>query len=136
MLRRQSGCGLARRQKVDEVRLRQNRRCRRDERLRQMDQRADRAMIPVGRVGDAGRIVLVFGGRDRLTIAVRVRMGIDMCDVRMIVIGGVDMDVSRRDDELDQQRGERETRSPFLTQPEPAHRRVPRQTLPAARRDS
>jgi hypothetical protein len=44
--------------------------------------------------------------------------------------------VARRDDELDQQRGEREARPPFLAQPEPAHRRIPRQTLPAARMDS
>jgi hypothetical protein len=36
--------------------------------------------------------------------------------------------VARGYDELDQQRGEREARSPFLAQPEPAHRRTtPRQ---------
>lgn len=87
-----------------------------------MDQGADCTMIAVGRVRDAGRIVLVLSRRNRRMIAVRVRGCIDMCDVRMIGIGGVEMNVARRHDELDQQRGEREARSPFLPQPEPAHR--------------
>jgi hypothetical protein len=40
--------------------------------------------------------------------------------------------VARGDDELKHQRGEREARSPSLTQPEPAHRR----TNPPPRQDT
>jgi hypothetical protein len=128
MLSRESGGGLGRNRTIEQVRLRQNRRSGSDERLRQMDQRADSAMIAVRCVWDAGRIVLMRRGRYRPMIAVHVRMGLEMRDMRMIVIRCVEMDVARGYDELDQQRGDREARSPFLAQPEPAHRR----TIPQA----
>jgi hypothetical protein len=53
-------------------------------------------MIPIRRVWDAGRIGLVLRRRNRRMIAVRVRMGIETRDVRMIVIRGVEMNVARR----------------------------------------
>lgn len=128
MLGRESGSRLGRNRTIEEVRLRQNRRSGSNERLRQMDQRAGRTVTPIGRVRDAGRIVLMLRGRYRSVIAVHVRMGIEMRDMRMIEIRGVEMNVARGHNQLDQQRGEREARSPFLAQPEPAHRR----TIPQA----
>ena len=127
MLGRESGSRLGRDRTIGQVRLRQNRRSGGNERLRQMDQRAGRTMTPIGRVRDAGRIVLMLRGRYRPMIAVHVRMCIEMRDMRMIVIR-VEMNVARGHDELDQHRGEREARPPSLAQPEPAHRR----TIPQA----
>jgi len=100
VLGRQSGSGLERRLMIDEARLRQSRRCGSDERLRQMDQGADHAMNPVRRMWNAGRIVLVLCGYGRRMIAVHVRMGIDMRDMRMIVIRCVEVNVAGGHDEL------------------------------------
>jgi len=62
-------------------------------------------------------------------------MRFGMCKVvAMLVIGRVEMDMARGHDELDRQRKKREARSPSLAQPEPAHRLIPGQASPAARR--
>jgi hypothetical protein len=66
-----------------------------------------------------------FMRRSRKCSVAAVRLGVGSVVVVVIVTGEVEMDVSRGDDELNDQRGERKARSPSLAQPEPAHRRIP-----------